>query len=73
MCVTIASKSPSNLFILVMKNGQISYYGNSLNPFQLFLNRVEADNFIRKNKLGSLWQSTETTQEILSDYFTGSL
>ena len=68
-----SDKSNSNLYIIVMKSGNIRYYGNSTEPFHLFQNRKEAESFISNNNLGHLWRSTQATQEILADYFTGSL
>ena len=73
MQVVKSNEIVTNLYILVMKHGHICYYGNSTSPFQLFLNRKEAEAFILKNQLGSLWRSTKATPEILADYFTGNL
>ena len=63
----------TNLYILVMKQGHFSYYGNANNPFRLFRGKKEAEQFITNNRLGALWRSTKATPEILADYFRGNL
>ena len=68
-----AESQESCLYMLTMKHAQVCYYGNSLNPFKLFRNRHEADDFIMRNSLGSLWRSTKATEQLLADYFCGNL
>ncbi|MEE2923283.1 MAG: hypothetical protein VX619_00760 [bacterium] len=68
-----SDKSSANLYIIVMKSGYIHYYGNPNKPFHVFQNRIEAESYIHNHSLGHLWTTTEATQEILADYFTGSI
>ena len=73
MCTLASNNTFSSLFILVMKHGQLQYYGNSSNPYYLFSDKEEAENFILVNNLGALWKSAEATQDVLTDYFSGNL
>lgn len=73
MCTLGSNARFSNLFILVMKHGQLGYYGNSSNPYYLFSNKEEAENFILVHNLGALWTSAEATQDILTEYLSGNL
>ena len=73
MCTLGSNTAFSNLFILVMKQGQLRYYGKSSNPYHLFSNREEAENFILDHNLGTLWKSAEATQDVLTEYLSGNL
>jgi hypothetical protein len=67
--VALQPKEARAMWLLQLKNTGSLYYGDLQHPFQLFVKKDEAENYIHNHELDNILDAVQADEKILNKYF----